>query len=1060
MTAAIATILDMISIVRRRWTMLHLWWYTAIGLSVFLGWLLVMIVLDNVLMLPSAWLLAGWGAIAVAALVWAALFAWRMTWGRPNAIGLAHLFENRPQMRGNRLINALQMIVTSRIDDDVMAQALVLENAAALEPRDAPGAVDLRPLRRAVIALAIALGFLTAYSVVLPGWTVNALSRLFSPWSPRTHMLATDITVLPGDAVIVEGQPLIVKAKMARNLPDSARIEYRVGDLDWTQAAMARMEDDLFQFDGFKAVWHPMRYRIHAGRTTSPVHDVELRYHPRVAEMQVTLQHPEYTGAADTVLKKNDGDISALAGTQVLVDLTASTLLARARIQFHDGGDATMTIDGARTTAVFALTTSGSYTIRLEDTQGLKNINPPRYAMTVEPDRPPLAVITLPGRDLILSANAVVELTVEAQDDYGLADVALQINRADEGWTDLQRWDLPSVGSRHKLHKHELKLAEMKLKVGDVLLYRAAAHDRREPKPNVGLGRAWSITVSEATEDDAALADQTRRLLDALKQILELQKTNREAVDYDREPDPIKKTQLRVRELTLGAIDVYQKALHPSRNILRELIDIADGPMVQVTRLLGFYHGDYEQRVRRKKPVLTAMDNIIERLEALIGKVSRDKKEQDEAKRVLDKMDEKEKERALKNIRDMLDKLRKFVGEQDKVIADTEELVRKADDFTDKERQKIEKLKGVEDKWAEIFTDSVKDIEKLTEQGFADRSIANDYKEMVEQIEAASLNLNPKLIEMAVPREQSGRMLAESIAEEMEMWLPNSPDHLKWMMEEPLDFPDIPMPDLPDQLSDFIGDLIEDQDDLNDMAEDMTSAWADSLDAAGWVVMDGPISNFSAVGKTGNQLPDDHELSGRAGEGRTGRSQGQMVEDVAKGLGGRKTPTRITNDAFEQGVVKELQEMAASGATGGGKARGAGEEGLQGQTPPPLYRDLDRMKQFQQRIRQKAQRVAGQLKTVRLDLGDLNRAIDLMKDVEQSAQDGRYADMFKKQQMVLQRLKMVGDLAARDVAMRVDRAYHLPPDQRRQVLDAMDEPVPNEYEGAVRRYFLKLSESP
>ena len=75
-------------------------------------------------------------------------------------------------------------------------------------------------------------------------------------------------------------------------------------------------------------------------------------------------------------------------------------------------------------------------------------------------------------------------------------------------------------------------------------------------------------------------------------------------------------------------------------------------------------------------------------------------------------------------------------------------------------------------------------------------------------------------------------------------------------------------------------------------------------------VAGGPISNFSAVGKTGNQLPDNNELSGRSGEGRSGRSQGQLVQDVARGLQGRQTPTRITNDAYEQGVVKELQQMA------------------------------------------------------------------------------------------------------------------------------------------------------
>jgi hypothetical protein len=61
--------------------------------------------------------------------------------------------------------------------------------------------------------------------------------------------------------------------------------------------------------------------------------------------------------------------------------------------------------------------------------------------------------------------------------------------------------------------------------------------------------------------------------------------------------------------------------------------------------------------------------------------------------------------------------------------------------------------------------------------------------------------------------------------------------------------------------------------------------------------------------------------------------------------------------------------------------------------------------------------------------------------------------------LVLQLLRAAGDLAAREVALRLDRAEALPPDQRRQMLDALDEPVPEEYQAAVRRYFEQLSET-
>ena len=117
--------------------------------------------------------------------------------------------------------------------------------------------------------------------------------------------------------------------------------------------------------------------------------------------------------------------------------------------------------------------------------------------------------------------------------------------------------------------------------------------------------------------------------------------------------------------------------------------------------------------------------------------------------------------------------------------------------------------------------------------------------------------------------------------------------------------------------------------------EDVTSSWLDSLDkGAGWGAGDGPISDMSAKGVTGNLLPNQNEVGGRSGEGRTGRSHGQMVGDTAEGKGGRETPTRLDPEPFEQGSVKDTAKNDPGGATGGGKLSGFGAEGLRGPAPP------------------------------------------------------------------------------------------------------------------------------
>mgnify|MGYP003339334884 CR=1 FL=1 len=114
----------------------------------------------------------------------------------------------------------------------------------------------------------------------------------------------------------------------------------------------------------------------------------------------------------------------------------------------------------------------------------------------------------------------------------------------------------------------------------------------------------------------------------------------------------------------------------------------------------------------------------------------------------------------------------------------------------------------------------------------------------------------------------------------IEKWLPDTPDRERWSQEEPLTdaMKEAPMAELPGELEDIVGDLMEDEDALFDELEDVSSSWADSLDkGAGWDAMDGPISNMSAKGVTGNRLPNTSEMSGRAGEGRSGKSSGEFV---------------------------------------------------------------------------------------------------------------------------------------------------------------------------------------
>ena len=239
-----------------------------------------------------------------------------------------------------------------------------------------------------------------------------------------------------------------------------------------------------------------------------------------------------------------------------------------------------------------------------------------------------------------------------------------------------------------------------------------------------------------------------------------------------------------------------------------------------------------------------------------------------------------------------------------------------------------------EAKEAAYFQEKLTDLSKLPLQDFADGKLVGDMNEVYQEVaRLPRIALYQKRMEIAVPGPSKPRLEKASgdQRQNLERWLPNTPDNTKWSMEEPRNQTDMPLAELPKQLDDLVGDLLNKEQEMDPDKDDVSSSTMDSLDkGAGWGASDGPTSNMSAKGVTGNQLPNNTEMGGRSGEGRNGKSDGQMVGNTAVGKGGNETPTRMTPTPFENGSVNDQSKDTKGGATGGGKLAGFGQDGLRG----------------------------------------------------------------------------------------------------------------------------------
>jgi hypothetical protein len=415
-------------------------------------------------------------------------------------------------------------------------------------------------------------------------------------------------------------------------------------------------------------------------------------------------------------------------------------------------------------------------------------------------------------------------------------------------------------------------------------------------------------------------------------------------------------------------------------------------------------------------------------------------------------------------LEEMHGKLDKFLAQQKKVIEATENLAKvPVEDFTKEQEETLKGMAAAEDDWAKFMKDLHTDLSKLPEQDLANSTMSKELVEVQTELKMAEGELLKKSADIAVPLEQLGAEMAEEIKTNIEKWLYEKPDRLKWSQEEPLtdNFKEAPMAELPGELEDLIGELADQEEDLFDEMEDVTSSWTDSPDkGAGWDAMDGPISTMSAKGVTGNALPNASEIGGRSGEGRQGKSSGEFVGDEAIGKGGRKTPSRLTPDPYVKGQIKDHSKESAGGATGGGKESGKGGEGLEGPARrSPGKRDGERLANKQAALRNKAEGIDLQFQVTRFHHTDLRKMIDAMSQIERDLKAGRYQSALRQRQTLASGLGNVKQYLEGEFEVRQDKTANLPTNIQKEILGSMQDPSPPGWEELNRRYFERLSGS-
>ena len=991
----------------------------------------------------------------------------------------------------NHLINAVlfQQGTAKNPLTRVMVSSQLNETFRDMKERDMARSTDRRALwlwgKWSIVLLAV----VGCYFGVFHKHFANAFLRYAQPLKYIPPITNTRLAVVPGDAECLQGDSLAVEAHTEGVLPEKAFIYFRDEETGTTRKLMP-FEGSYFIFE-FASLQSSFHYWVEAGDAVSRRFTVTVNSRPSVREVQVTYTYPEYTGLGEKTESTPSGNISALVGSTARLRIMADRPLREGRIEVKylvpaqkEGEPDTVSIplsslSGDTLSGEMLLTRSGQYRIFVTDESGVGNV--PRLRQIVaHPDEPPAVRFIEPGKSVAVPPGSSVTLLAEASDNFALRGMQLFLQRrAGEDFETFRQWPY-EAGTRQCKEGCVLNLKEMALDIGDTLVYYMQASDGLARKDqSAGRSRSHQITIVAAAAVEKEQNNQLEALRQIVRQLIKLQKANLAAtqqvagLQWDKDEEQTQRFRARARQLVAAEENIYGAARDAvashaggSESALVEMLGrIAAGEISRAVNELQQVRGAIaasasaqaaQKAGDTEQEIVDLLERLLQNPEALLA----ERLEKEGRKEDLDESLEdfaSAREKAEK----MLEALKSFEQEQKKVIEMSNRLKEvPVEDFTEKEEKVLSDVIDIEKKWAKYFQEAATDLSKLPAQDFSLANMAEEHLEVYSEVQRAAEAAERKAIEMAVPLEQCGLELAEEITSNLEKWLAEARDSESWKMENPIEDYDVPLAQLPEQLEDLIGDLLEEEEDMTEDIEDVTSGWLDSIDkGAGWDAVDGPISSMSAKGVTGNRLPNKQEVGGRSGEGRTAKSSGQFVEKTATGKGGRRTPTRLTPDPFESGAVLDTSKEAPTGASGGGKLSGWGNEGLLGPPPPAVQDKLRRMASQQRQLIDRAKRLDFGLKKYRYPRGDLPKTVTMLEELQNDLDKRDIRAFARKHRIVLSNLRELKELVDKQKYDKLDRSRLLPKKVRDEIRAAMGENVPEQYRDMVNDYFRALSES-
>jgi hypothetical protein len=263
---------------------------------------------------------------------------------------------------------------------------------------------------------------------------------------PRSYELEIK-NPLNTDLIVAKGTSLVVDIQKNRGGNARAYLAVRFPAQEGRRELREELTLDRKGESGFRHVFQNLQrdieFRVECGDFTGRLYSIRVRARPRVEEIELYYEFPEYTGLSSNseAAAVRSGHVKAPTGTRVEFRAHTSIDVTRAvRVEGRPSGDEELFIesevtieDGRTLRGSFVAEENGRWWISLDSEQGFANDNPIVWRIAVIPDRSPEVTIEEPGQNIEITPRALLDLSIRVRDDYGVNSGKLIFSPEQEG---------------------------------------------------------------------------------------------------------------------------------------------------------------------------------------------------------------------------------------------------------------------------------------------------------------------------------------------------------------------------------------------------------------------------------------------------------------------------------------------------------------------------------------------------------------------------------------------------------------------------------------------------